>query len=376
MEIVFLLQASSTVLMGGAEIQADYIINEVLKHGHDVFYVSDLIQKESGARIKDVTYVFLKSYGRKCSYRNARPLVRILKAIDPDVIYQRWRTPYTGVAAWYARKFGKKLVFQMSSAQDALKNRIPLSRQLLASWISEHLGRYGARRADVIVAQSREQQRALLRHFHRESLLIPNGHPVPCGPFPKPAIPVVIWVANIKRLKQPEIFLNLARALEGVNATFLLVGRPDLGSYQKKIERMAKSLPNVTYAGEQTQEGTNRFIASSSVLVNTSLYEGFPNTFVQAWMRETPVVSLNVDPDNILKEKEIGFCSGAFDRLVEDVRFLIEHEAERVAMGKRAREFAMEHHDIELIGKKYLELFEGLVRPRPEGLLSKQETPE
>jgi glycosyltransferase involved in cell wall biosynthesis len=373
MRIVFLLQASSSVLMGGAEIQADYIIQEVLRHGHDVHYVSDLIEQESGTRIGGVDYVFLKSHGTKYSYRNARSLVKILKDIDPDLIYQRWRTPYTGIAAWYARKSGKKLVFHMSSAKDPLKNRVPLSRQLMANWIAETLGRYGVRRADVIIAQSREQQRALSRHFQRESLVIPNGHPVPSGPFPKPAVPVVAWVANVKPLKQPDVFLNMAGALAGVKASFVMAGRPDSGPYQEKMERIVKTLPNVTYAGELTQEETNKLIASSSVLVNTSLHEGFPNTFVQAWMRETPVVSLRVDPDDILTTQKMGFCSGTPGRLVEDVRYLVEHDAERAAMGRRARQYALEHHDIDRIGKEFLELFEGLGRKRSEGFSSKQD---
>src|SRR4030042_1231196 len=204
MKIVFLLHASSSVLKGGAEIQADHIIREVLRHGHghDFFYISDLIKRESGPRIKNVNYIFLNSYGNKYSFLNAIPLTKILRSLNPDIVYQRWRTPYTGIAAWYTSKYGKKLIFNMASAKDSLKNRTSLNKAFLPNWISERLGRYGIRRADVIVAQSREQQSALLRYFHRESLLIPNGHPVPVGPFHKPAVPVVIWLATIQPLKR------------------------------------------------------------------------------------------------------------------------------------------------------------------------------
>ena len=42
----------------------------------------------------------------------------------------------------------------------------------------------------------------------------------------------------------------------------------------------------------------------SKILINTSSFEGFPNTFVQAWANGVPVISLKVDPDNIIKKKK------------------------------------------------------------------------
>ncbi len=361
MKIAFLLHASSTVLQGGSEIQADYIIREILKRGHDVFLISDLIRAESGQRIKGVNYIFLKSRGRRNSFWNTKSLLRILRQVDPDIIYNRWRIPYSGIAAWYSLRYGKRFVLGIASAKDVLKNRIPVNASVLSNWISELLGRYGLLRADVIIAQNLDQQNALRRNFHRSSVLIPTGHPVPQGPFPKSAIPSAIWVANIKPLKQLEVFLELAAALRGLNANFTYVGRPDAGRYQKKIARIAQDLPNVTYAGEVSNDKANDLIAGSSVLVNTSLHEGNPNTFIQAWMRETPVVSLCVNPDNVLAEHRIGLFSGTFSRLVEDVRFLLQDEKERIDCGKRARAYAISRHDINIVGRMYLELFEGLV---------------
>jgi len=368
MKIVFLLQYSSGVLKGGAEIQTDHIIREVLRlaHGHEVFLVSELARNESGPRIEGVHYVFLRSHGGQYAFLNAGPLVRILKAIDPDLIYQRWRSPYTGIAAWYARRHGKALVHELAGFGDALKKRPPLNSAFLPFWISEQLGRYGLRHARAVVCGLRDQQDSLRRLFGLESLLIPKGHPVPQGPFPKPVTPVVSWVANIKRLKQPEIFLDLARALEGSPAEFVIAGRPDAGPYQKRIERLARRSSNVRCTGELSQDETQKLMASSSILVNTSLTEGLPNTFVEAWMRETPVVSLNVDPDNILRDQGIGFRSGTFRQLVEDTRFLLDHEAERAAMGRKARAYSLERHDIRLIGRSYLKLFEDLAGPRAD----------
>ncbi len=56
------------------------------------------------------------------------------------------------------------------------------------------------------------------------------------------------------------------------------------------------------FCGAISQQEVNAELANAHVLVNTSLYEGFPNTFIQAWMRRTVVVSLNVNPDGIFDE--------------------------------------------------------------------------
>ena len=74
---------------------------------------------------------------------------------------------------------------------------------------------------------------------------------------------------------------------------------------------------NLQYLGEVSQDEVNRRLREGHILVNTSRYEGFSNTFVQAWMRRVPVVSLTVDPDNILVRENIGFCSGTFKNLCQ-----------------------------------------------------------
>ncbi len=361
MKIVFLLQAAITVLKGGSEIQADLIINEVLKKGHDVYYISDLIRTPQEGR-KNVKYLYLKSYGRHYSSLNLIPLIRMLKNINPDVIYQRWRVPYTGIGVFYAKKYSKKMIFNAAARKDVVKNKVPFNHMIFPNLINERIGRYGVRKADLIVVQTKHQQMLLKENFGRDSIVIPNGHPVPLPQFRKTSPPIVVWIANIKHWKQPEVFIRLAREFKNTNVQFIYVGRSAKGIYQEMLMKKSRKLPSLKYLGEISFEETDALLSKSSILVNTSLeLEGFPNTYIQAWMRETPVIALNFDPDNLITKNKIGFHSGTFQQMVKDVRYLIKNDNIRNEMGKRARQYAIENHNIKRIGERYIEIFERLV---------------
>jgi glycosyltransferase involved in cell wall biosynthesis len=191
--------------------------------------------------------------------------------------------------------------------------------------------------------------------------VIPNGIPVPLQSFKKADPPIISWIANIKPLKQPELFIKLAEKCQDLNAQFIYAGRPGSGKFHRTLIEKTKKLINLQYIGEIPFEKTNELLSLSSIFVNTSLpIEGFPNTYIQAWLRETPVIALNFDPDDLLKRKKIGFHSKSFEQLVEDIRYLIDNEDERRKMGERARKYAIENHDINNIYKKYIELFHQL----------------
>ena len=123
-----------------------------------------------------------------------------------------------------------------------------------------------------------------------------------------------------------------------------MIGRPASGRYQKQLEKAMEGLPNFHYRGVQSIDEVNLMLARAHVLVNTSLYEGFPNTFVQAWFRRVPVVSLNVDPDDVLKKEGLGFHSQSFEGVTRDAEQLITDPRLRESMGTKAHEYALRHH--------------------------------
>jgi glycosyltransferase involved in cell wall biosynthesis len=92
-------------------------------------------------------------------------------------------------------------------------------------------------------------------------------------------------------------------------------------------------------------------------LVNTSQYEGFPNTFVQAWRQYTPTITLDVDPDEVIHKYGLGLCSGSMTNMICDVKKLLGDNDFRRQMGENAWQYFKNNHDIGKVVKDYIEVF-------------------
>jgi glycosyltransferase involved in cell wall biosynthesis len=120
---------------------------------------------------------------------------------------------------------------------------------------------------------------------------------------------------------------------------------------------------NFKYMGPLPIDQVNQLIAESDLLLYTSLpVEGFGNSFLQAWMRCVPTLSLNYQLDGIPERERIGRCPSTFKNLVADVGELMADEPQRYEMGIRAREYASRNHNPENMVSDYENLFKEVCR--------------
>lgn len=364
-KICIITPAHWTFGMGGIEYQVKLLLENLLHHKNiEITYLSRKINpdyKPEKYKIHGISSrSFLSRYG---FFSDTICLLSRLKSIKPDIIYQNGGCAYTGIAAHYAKKNNIPMIWHVASDNDLPKN---IFTNFKPNKIIDDLFLWwGTKNASIVIAQTEKQKiKMKSRSKHASIHLIRNFHPVPSDKSNENKANQIVWVANLKQLKQPEIFINLARSLSDkkIDVRCFMIGGPaayPIG-YQERIEKMILETSNLAYLGRMQQDQVNRIISQSKILVNTSKWEGFPNTFIQAWMRNTPVVSLNCDPDCIISKNNIGIVSGSAEKLANDIIFLLKNDLKRRQMGINARNYALKHHSLKNLSELNRILTEGL----------------
>jgi glycosyltransferase involved in cell wall biosynthesis len=216
---------------------------------------------------------------------------------------------------------------------------------------------FGIRNATLVLAQTEYQRSRLAETFPDVPVqVLPNFHPAApdCGRNGA-VVKQVVWIANLKPLKNPGAFVRLARRFaHRSDVRFVIVGDTTDSDWTKQTLEDIAATPNIDYRGALSQSTVNSLLEHTDLLVNTSDHEGFSNTFIQAWMRRVPVVSLRVDPDRLLSRGGLGALAGDEETLYEQVAALLGDPDRCAAIGARARRYALEHHaesNIEMIAR-------------------------
>lgn len=352
-----LLSGKDTGVTGGSELQEVMLARELVKEGYDIsFVVADHGQKpfETIDGIK-----IFKAHRTDVSVGMPLKALFLWKAFDranADIYFLK--AGLAGVVSFYCLVKKKKFVY--SIADDRNITGVPIIQDFCHRYIFNRLNRFDIKYADIIIVQSKYQQKLLKENFGKEGALIKSMHVSPNYKPKKPTLPIVLWVSTLREKKRPELFLKLARKIP--NAKFQMIGGAALENPKiyENIKRSATELTNLDFMGFVQYRKIHQYFDQAAILVNTSISEGFPNTFLEAWARYVPVVSLNIDPDEIICRYKLGVHSKTFEQMVEDIKLLLRDGKLREKLGMNGGKYVEEEHNIKNILRKYSELFHAL----------------
>jgi glycosyltransferase involved in cell wall biosynthesis len=242
------------------------------------------------------------------------------------------------------------LVFRVAHDNDCRPQQL-----LIAFARDRKLYEYGLRRADVILAQSLRQQEDLRTYYGMDSMMAAMFVESPSRvlPFAERDIDI-LWVNNLAEFKRPDLVVDLARRLP--DRRIVMIGGTQAGAEHlyRMVSDAAAECANLEFLGPVPYHEVNDYYARARLFVNTSDSEGFPNSYLQSWVRGTPLVAF-FDPDGVVARERLGVVPADLAGMAEAVERLLGDETEWRTIGHRAMDFMKRDFSEDMVLPPYLE---------------------
>lgn len=337
---------------GGGELQIAFIARALAKAGHEIVVV-DYASTDEFVTSEGIRVITVKGWDKGVKMlRNVTHripgLYSTLLDQKADIYYCRIRDFRHIIAYWVSRKVKGKFVIHMAADLDALSFKERLKNYYLAKSASLWMISSGMlielvypwllRHADLVLVQHTGQRDILLKKniksvvFNNiiDTSMIPSANGEEQKDF--------TYVGWLDKRKGFPTFYELVEKAPG--HTFKIIGAPRDETGHHFYNKM-KSFPNVKLMGELSHAKTLKEIAMSKALISTSLWEGFPNVFIEAWACGIPVLSLEVDPGLVIEKEDLGVdAHGDLNKIIyamDTYEFCNEFAG-------RAKHYIEEHH--------------------------------
>lgn len=310
---------------------------------------------KSGLNLFRLKFVRPSLSGQVGNYKITPDMISIYAEIDADIYIVPGNSEFSTEVAFYCHQFGKRYVFLAGSDIDYVPEykMYPEKRDLYG--VPYFLKAYAIESAAAHIVQNERQASLLKTGYGRTSTVIKNPIDLQRR-FPRDTtMKTILWVGKSNEsVKRPSLILELARQLPQFSfVVFMLRGIEEL---HKKYLTEAQGLNNITLFEYVPFEQIERYFASAYLHLNTSAFEGFPNTFLQAAKYGVPTVSLKVDPGGMLSQHNCGVaCKDDFEEFKQSVQSLMTDIQLYEMYSKQSLDYVKKNHDKDIIIPQYEE---------------------
>ena len=333
---------------GGAELQVALLARGLAIRGHEIVIAGgDVGQPDQRMMDGVMTRNAGKFHtGRILEMLGAIPrVVHVLREEGPEwVVVMGW-TAWLFVL-WALRPFlGYKLDF-ICALDSEINGEYRRENPLFGA-----LFEFAMRRSDARHSITYDQAKVFNRRgmdctFYRY-LLVPRTTPR----SPEKSIHL-LWVSRCHPIKRPHLFLDLAEALPGAHCR-MICPCEDRELWNSVAKRAAK-IPNLEFIEKVPYHEVQEHYDAARIFVNTSTFEGFPNSFIQAGLGNVALLSMCVDPDGMMEFFGSGRISGeGSGELIRIARMMLADEPKLASMQEGNARMVTEWLD----NKENIELF-------------------
>ncbi len=358
--------------LGGVERQTAIMAKWLAARGHDV---SVLVWKEPQDTLHEIDGLRVIPLCEESSglrmvrfiHPRSTSLFRAMRNADASVYYHNCAEATTGVVAAGAKRMGRRFVYSVASDPD-VDPRLPAVEKRY----ERVLYRWGLKRAHRVLVQTAKQQRVLAHGFGLSSVVLP----MPCaGPGPetplalKPDQARVLWVGRVDPVKRLDVLLDVAMRMPDIAFNVVVANIPET-DYDRHLRVRAHALPNVDLVGPVPHCQLANYYRAATCLCCTSSFEGFPNTFIEAWSHGRPIVT-SFDPDNLVMQLNLGEVASRAEDFVGAIRSLAHSDDRWATQSSNARRYYLKNHQVEIAMPRFEQQFldlcqipQGAARPR------------
>lgn len=347
--------------LGGAQLQQILVGKELARRGHDIYFVEYDSDNKQERHVDGIT-VITKPRPTGSELKRATTVLHgthdVIREINPDVCYRRSLDFEILPLSVYGLLGDTRFVYGISHDAELTDSPRKFASGIKSTAPYIRLNQYALSNADAVIAQNPTQYELAVQRLDTEVHEIPNCYPAEqSDPIDwEYQSPVVFWAARFDSWKNPGLVADLAEELPEI--TFVMAGGPGDETLVSQLQKRAQDIENLEVIGHVPIAEIDRYFAAADVFLNTSTEEGFPNTFLQAWANKTPVVSYQVDPNDVLHSEEIGLvANGSMAQLRENIDLLAESQEKRETLGQMSWQYLCNYHSIESIADKYEQVF-------------------
>jgi len=344
--------------IGGVERQTALMSEWLVKQGHQVSVItwnegSADTETINGIQIIKLCRVDDGLPGLRFFTPRWTSLLKALKKADAEVYYHNCAEYVTGQIAMWCQQKNKKFVYSVASDADC-----EMSLPKLRTFRDRFFFKYGLRHSHKIICQSNKQKKLLADNYNFSAQTIPMPGTPPEGIADKSIQfnqQKVVWVGRVQTVKRIEWLIDIAEKLPNIN--FDVVGPTDHNkAYTEEILPRAHKLSNINFLGKLSKTEMHNVYKNASLLCSTSIYEGFPNTYLEAWSYGVPLVC-TVDPDDIVKRFNLGASSTKQADLIQAIDMLLNDREKWSLCAKNCENYYLEHHEMNKVQKKFESVF-------------------
>jgi len=336
--------------VGGAEHQTTFTARWLAANGYPTTLLTwdEGQPKESaidGVRIISICRNEEGLPGLRFFHPRLTGLYKAMRKANADIYYHNSAEYVTGLVADWCKANRRAFVYSIAS-DVACDPKLPVMHKAYERF----LYRRGVIGAHKILVQTQRQKTTLENGFRRPAVQLPMPCPGPSEEefrkVPAPDPNRIAWVGRAAPMKRLEWLLDVAEQLPQLIFE-LGVANAD-SDYGRGLRERAGKLPNVIWRGTVARADMPDLYRRAMCLCCTSSYEGFPNTFLEAWSYGRPVVT-SFDPDGLIQRLNLGTYGADIPTLVKGISELAAASQSWGEKSRNARGYYLENHRPETV---------------------------